>query len=372
MSDKRIAVFFPNMVDGGAERVTLNLIRRLARDYDYPIDLVLASATGAFMEQVPDNVRVIDLKAGRMIASIPGLVRYLRKERPHAILSGMDYVNVTTLISKKLAMVKTRTVVCLHINLSAQLANPVYWRAKFVVPFIKLTHPGADVIVATSKGCGDDFLKVTGVGEKNMELIYNPTITDELLPLAAEKVEHKWFEEGAPPVILAVGRLVQQKNFELLLKSFAELRKNRDVRLLILGEGAKRSELEALVAELEIQDHVDMPGFVSNPYAYMSKSAMLVLSSHYEALPAVLIEALHIGTPIVATNCPNGPEEILENGKYGELVPVDDVPALAAAMQKTLDNKAFKKHEEACQRYIDKNVVKQYLKVLIGPEYNAA
>ena len=164
---------------------------------------------------------------------------------------------------------------------------------------------------------------------------------------------------------------MQQKNFELLLDSFAKLREKRDARLIILGEGPRRKDLEKLAIDLGIEKYVQMPGFVDNPYAYMARSVMLVMSSHFEALPAVLIEALHVGTQVVSTDCPSGPYEILENGKYGELVPVNDADALADGMIKALDNKTFKPNPDACNRYIDRHVAPQYLEVLIGPDFAA-
>lgn len=366
MNEKKFAFFLPNLVGGGAERVTLNLVKYLAKHYGYDLDLVLVSATDEFMDQVPDNVNVVDLNSSRMITAIPGLVRYLKREKPHAILSAMDYVNVFPLICKRIARVDTRTIGCLHINLSAQIANPVVWRGRFVLPFVKWTHPWADVIVATSKGCGDDFMEVTGVGENNMEMIYNPTITEEILPLSKEVVDHRWFNDPTVPVIVSVGRMVQQKNFELLLDSFAELRKTREAKLLILGDGPRREKLENQAVELGIANDVDMPGFVKNPYAYMAKCKMLVMSSRFEALPAVLIEALHIGIQVVSTDCPNGPNEILENGKYGSLVPMEDIEALAAAMVKCIDNKTYVPDETACTRFMDEHVAEEYLQVLLG------
>lgn len=363
---KKIAVYFPSMADGGAERITLNLIRHLAEHYDYPIDLVLVSATGPFIKDVPTNVRIVDLKARRSLTSIPGLVKYLRKERPHVLLSGMDFVNVIALLSRKLARVQTRTVVCLHTNLTAQLANPVLLRGRFIVPFLKWTHPWADTIVATSKGCGDDFLEVTGVGKENMELIYNPVITSDIKPKADRPVDHRWFSADSPPVILAVGRLARQKNFEMLINAFALLRKTHDAKLLILGEGVKRGELEGLVESLGLQNDVDMPGFADNPFSYMAKAKMFVLSSHYEALPTVLVEAMHCGTQLVSTDCPSGPNEILAYGKYGSLVPVNDAAAFCNAMISALETDQFIQDEKACNPFIDKNVVSQYLDVLVG------
>ena len=140
---------------------------------------------------------------------------------------------------------------------------------------------------------------------------------------------------------------------------------------IILGEGPRREKLEKLAVDLNVEEHIQMPGFAENPYAYMSRSVALVMSSHFEALPAVLIEALHVGTQVVSTDCPNGPVEILENGKYGVLVPMNDVGALADGMVKAIDNKDFRPNPEACKRYMDKHVAPQYLDVLLGPEVSA-
>lgn len=363
---KKIAFFLPSMVDGGAERVTLNLIRYLAQHYDYTIDLVLVSATGAFMGLVPDNVRVIDLKGNRTLTSAIDLVRYLRNERPHALFSGMAYVNVIALAAVKISRVQVRTVACLHNTMSAQLANTKVFRGRFIVPFVKLTHPWADVVVAISRGCGEDFLKVTGVSGENMRYIYNSVITDDIEPLASQPADHPWFSDSAVPVILSVGRFVHQKNFPLLINAFAKVRETHAARLLILGDGEDREDLESQILKLDLQNDVDMPGFVSNPYSYMRNSAIFVLSSHYEALPTVLIEAMYCGPELVATDCPSGPREILADGKYGTLVPVEDTEALASAIINALDRPAFKQDPRACDPFIDHNVIGQYLDAIIG------
>ncbi len=356
------------MSDGGAQRVTLNLIRYLALHYDHQIDLVLVKAKGAFMEQVPDNVRVVDLGASRTVSSLIGLIRYLRQNRPDVLLSGMDYVNVVALMAVKIAGTNTRTVVCIHNTMSAQQKNLQVFRGRFVVPLVKITHPWASVIVATSVGCGEDFLQVTGLDGHNMTYIYNPAVTDDISTLANESLSHPWFLSGAPPVILAVGRLAHQKNFPLLIEAFDDVRRQQDAKLLILGNGKDREELERLVTRLKLDDIVSLPGFVENPYCYMKNSAMFVLSSRHEALPAVLIEAMYCGTQLVASDCPSGPREILADGKYGTLVPPGDKKALTAAMLAALGNKDFKPDPNACDRFLDRNVVDRYLDVLLGDD----
>ena len=153
----------------------------------------------------------------------------------------------------------------------------------------------------------------------------------------AEPFDHPWFAPGAPPVILGAGRLTEQKDFPTLIRAFALVRKKHPARLMILGEGEERSKLETLVQELGLEKEVSLPGFVDNPYKYMKRAAVFVLSSRWEGFPNVLVEAMALGTPVVSTDCPNGPAEILENGKWGELVPVGETQSLASAVLRTLD-----------------------------------
>ena len=354
----------PSLADGGAERVTLNLIQYLAKHEKCAVDLVLVNVQGQFLKDVPTNVRIIDLRSKRSLLSIPKLVRYMRNERPQTLVSVMDYVNVIAFISQKLSFVPIRMIGCVHINLSAQQENTNPYLGKVVLPLIKITHRWANRIIAVSEGCASDFVQVTGIKEEKVVTIYNPVITDEISVKAAEPVKHRWLVDKNEHVILAVGRLAHQKNYPLLLNAFAQLRETQKAKLIILGEGEKRAELETLSKELDISQHVDFHGFTTNPYAYMSKADLFVLSSHYEALPTVLIEAMYCGAKLVATDCPSGPREILADGKYGTLVPINDPDSLAIAMILALKNENFSQAKNACDRFKDEVVIKQYLKEL--------
>jgi glycosyltransferase involved in cell wall biosynthesis len=201
---------------------------------------------------------------------------------------------------------------------------------------VRQSYPRADAVVAVSHQVADDLAQITGLLDERITTIYNPVVDQSLLTQATEPLSHHWFDPAEPPVILGVGRLTEQKDFATLIRAFARVRACKDVRLVILGEGRQHQLLNTLVAELGLQGAVDMPGFVKNPFPYMAKAAMLVLSSKYEGLPGVLIQALACGCPVVSTDCPGGAAEILDNGRYGPLVSVGDVDALARAIDGVL------------------------------------
>jgi glycosyltransferase involved in cell wall biosynthesis len=196
----------------------------------------------------------------------------------------------------------------------------------------------ADAITAVSNGVADDIARSIGIPREAITTLYNPTITPDFAAKASQPVAHPWFADGAPPVLLAVGRTTFQKDFPTLLRAFARVRQDRPVRLAIVGEAnAKQTaRLQDLAGELDVQDAFALLGYQPNPLPYMARAAALVLSSRYEGFPNVLLEAMACGTPVVSTDCPSGPSEILDGGAYGALVPVGDDAALAAAIGATL------------------------------------
>ncbi|MGB9554008.1 MAG: glycosyltransferase, partial [bacterium] len=309
MMDK-LALFLPSLHGGGAERVKVNLAQGFA-ERGLKVDLVLAKAEGPYLSRVSSKVRVVDLRAKRVLYSLPALVQYLRRERPAALLSALNHANVVAIWAKKLACVKTRLVATEHTVLSQSTENTSSLRGRLMPLLIRLFYPWADAVVAVSRGVAEDLSSMTGLPLNKIKVIYNPVITPELFAKAEEPVDHPWFRPGEPPVILGVGRLTAAKDFPTLIRAFALVHKERPARLMILGEGEDRPELEALVRELGLEQDVALPGFVENSYKYMKRAAVFVLSSRWEGLPTVLIEALALGTPVVSTDCPSGPKEIL-------------------------------------------------------------
>jgi glycosyltransferase involved in cell wall biosynthesis len=271
---------------------------------------------------------------------LPALARYLREERPAVLLSAEPYLNLLALWARRLAGLSVRTVISERIHLSSHLrerAKRREWRWRFIVPLLRRMYPEADRIIAVSHGVADDLRTLVGLPPELVTTVYNPVVDSGLAKKADAPINHPWFVPGAPPVILGVGRLAEQKDFPTLLQAFAQVRAQRQARLLLLGEGEMRRKLEALARELGVEQDVSLPGFASNPFAYMARAAVFVLSSTYEGLPGVLIQALACGCPVVSTNCPGGAAEILENGQYGRLVPVGDPAAMAQAIISTLE-----------------------------------
>ncbi len=337
----RVAFLLADLTGGGLERVVLNLLKSLV-SHDLAVDLVVAKAQGSFLDDVPLGVRVIDLqtpidsRTRQAIKVIPPMVRYLRRERPNALISNLASVNAVAVVAKALAGIPLQLALVEH-NLIVQ-NNPNQEPAfPALMHLMRWLYPQADAIVAVSQGIAQRFETDLKLKQGTIQVIHNPVVDDSLWLQAQAPIDHPWFQPDQPPVFLTAGRFVHQKDYALLLQSFAQLQTQSAARLLILGDGPLRSKLQAQVAELGLADRVAMPGFSKNPYAYMSRAAAFVLSSRWEGLPTVLIEALACGCNVISTDCPYGPDEILEGGRYGRLVPVANAAALAVAMQQTLE-----------------------------------
>jgi glycosyltransferase involved in cell wall biosynthesis len=361
---KRLAVFAPSMAGGGAERGALKLAEGLAhRGFD--VDLVLAAAEGPRLAEIPATVRLVDLGARRVLTSLPGLARYLRREKPYALASVLDHANVVALWACKLGRYPGRVVVIEQNTLSEAARHGKSLRDRMMPRMVTRFYPWADYVVGVSAGVVEDLAQLAGLRREKVRMIYNPIVTDDIARMARSVVHDVWFNDGSS-VFVAAGRLRPQKDFSTLLRAFALVRAKRPARLLILGDGPERSLLEALARQLGLAGDVSLPGSTSNPYAYIARATAFVLSSRWEGLPTALIEALSCGAPVIATDCPSGPREILANGRYGKLVPVGDADALALAMDAALDGRLSRPPDESWRPYELDAVVDKYLPLLVG------
>lgn len=359
---KKIALFITDLGGGGAERVMLTLSESFARE-GFPVDFIVSTARGALRADVPRGVRLIDLKASRLIKSLFPLARYLATERPSYMLSALSSANCVAIWARALSRCHTSLVVSEHTTLSLAAPNEPNFRHRKLPHLMRWSYPFADAVATVSNGVADDLARVIHYPRGRIQVIYNPSVTPAMLAKSREPLDHPWFKPGEPPVVLGVGRLVTQKDFATLIRAFAILRKRRSARLMILGEGEKRQELATLIDELGLSAEVALPGFVQNPYKFMRAARVFALSSRWEGFATVIVEALACGTNVVSTDCPSGPAEILKYGVLGRLVPVDDPHRLAAAIAESLDA-PLHVSEQAMQRFTPIHIAKQYLSAL--------
>ncbi|RMF24213.1 MAG: glycosyltransferase [Cyanobacteria bacterium J083] len=361
-SPPHIAIYLRTIFDCGVDRVMINLARGFVQR-GLKVDLVLNSVGGCLLSQFPAQVRIIDLKAPRLLTSLPDVIGYLKKEKPLALLSSGHYVNEVALWAKSFSLTSTRLVVSEHNILSVNAKLTTHERLSPLLA--KLFYGWADGIIAVSQGVAKDLVSITNLDPSRIRVIYNPIITPELLDKSQELPDHPWFQPGEPPVILGVGRLEPQKDFPTLIRAFAQVRRIKPCRLVILGRGKEKAKLEALIRELDLENEVVLLGFVNNPYAYIAKAAVFVLSSVWEGLPTVIIEAMALNTPVISTDCESGPAEILAEGKYGFLVPVGDSKAMAEKILNVLsDNYSPSIPANWLEQFTLKTATEKYLDTL--------
>lgn len=332
----RIAILISFSGQGGVERMVCNLAAGLV-DQGYAVDMLLIRATGEHLQSIPDKVRVIKLKASHNLTSLPEVMNYLKTWRPEVMLAAKHRAIRMAALARLLTRSRNRLVGRLGTTVSGALVGQHPLKKLLWHLDMKLSYRFVDKLVCVSRGVADDVIKITGLPGELCTVINNPVVVPGLEQLATQSVVHPWLRTRSFPVICAAGRLTRQKDFATLIDAVAQINRQRQVGLIILGEGKLRAQLEQQVAQRGLQDQVSMPGFVGNPYAYMSRSDLFVLSSRWEGSPNVLKEALALGVPVVSTDCPSGPREILQDGRYGPLVPMGDATAMARAITETLN-----------------------------------
>ncbi len=366
-----ISVYIPDLRTGGAERIVVHLVNEFA-SRGISTDLVLSRLEGSYLTDVNEGVNIINLNATRYpgyaaMGAYRPLRSYFEQKQPTVFLSALARANVVALLAHRMAKVDTRIVVSEHNTLSSRIKGSKDLKMKALPWMIRLTYRWADNIIAVSDGVGDDLAQTCSINRNQIKTIYNPVYNRSIPQKSKEKPDHPWFDESKKKkeIIVAVGGVDVQKDYPTLLRAFSRVQRNRSVQLIIVGTGDKQ-ELKKLVSELGIQEKVSFPGFVDNVYSYMGNADIFVLSSRWEGLPTVLIEALACGTPVVSTNCPSGPNEILSDGEYGPLVPVGDHRALAEAIEKVLDDPIdSKKLRRRAEDFSVEEIADQYLETLL-------
>ena len=394
---KRIAFFMSSLAGGGAERVVLGLAAEYVKR-GHHVNVIVVTRRGELVTEVPRTVPVIELGAPGLVAalgallklpfstfgrilpamiirkrkkirSLPRLASYLRQQQPDVLLATTDVANLISLWAGRLARVDTRLFVKADISVRTWAANTSDALHRKLPLLIAAWYPRARGIVCVSAGLADEIAAMAAVERDRIHVIYNPVDCRRIAELAQQPLDHPWFQPDQPPVVLAAGRLHRQKDYPTLLQAFARLRRRQECRLVIIGEGPERGRLASLTAQLGISADVQLPGFQTNPFAYMARAGVFVLSSAWEGLSNVLIEALACGCPVVSTDCPHGPAEVLDGGKYGTLVPVADSEALAQALAAALGRKTGTAEAQQRAGYFDISAVAdRYWRLFFTPD----
>lgn len=353
---KHIALFVYALSGGGAQRRVLTLANGFAAR-GHEVDMVVVRGGGVLERELHPNVRLVALdRTGRLesrvvalgrsrgvrtFASIPALARYLRRNQPDVLLSGASHANLVAVAAWRLARLPIALVLRASNHPSGNLAPfpPVQRLVRlWMRALARRFYPAADHVIAVSHGVARELQGLTGLPPERITVVYNPMWGPDLERRLAEPLAPEALPADGRPLILGCGTFKLQKDFPTLIDAFARLVRERPARLVLLGDGPLRAALQARVRALGLERDVLFPGFVGNPLPWMRRASVFVLSSMWEGLPGVLIEAMAAGCPVVSTDCPSGPREILEDGRFGPLVPVGDAEALARAIGRVLDH----------------------------------
>lgn len=337
MNRPRIAFYVPALRVGGAQKVTVTIANGFA-GRGFPVDLVVSYNQGDYRTEVASEVNVVDLETRELKgvgigASVPALRRYLDRREPSVLFSAMTFANVIALMADRLADAETQVIPTEHNTFGMDRRV----KSRIVSQLAALLYGRADHVLGVSAGVVQSVVAHTRAPPSRVSVMYNPVEVKTIRAKAQEPVDHEWATDPEIDLLLNVGRQEPQKNLQMLVNAFDSVVERRpNARLMMAGSGSQHEELRQLVNDRGLADVVSLPGYVDNVYAYMARAATFVLTSRYEGLPTVLIEALACGCPIVSTDCPSGPDEILAGGKFGTLTPVGEPAAFADGVVRML------------------------------------
>jgi glycosyltransferase involved in cell wall biosynthesis len=326
----------------------------------FAVDFVVWTDSGPLRSLLSTKVHVVALGTYNPVRLVFGFARFLKRYKPEVVISALFVGNIVAALAKAACRSRSHLILTEHVAIGTYLRNePRCLRRLCVPPLMRLTYVLAQNIVAVSRGAARSLVPVLGKNtSKRITVIYNPI---DLARIDAMAAADDKIVSWNVPMIINVGRLTEQKDQQTLIQAFAKIRSHRPCRLVILGEGEKRETLAASAHRLGVGSDVLMLGFIANPYSWMRKSAVFVLSSKFEGLPTVLIEAMQCGTPVISADCPSGPAEILEAGRWGRLFPPGDVDALACAIDEALDGKLIADVRQRAADFSIDTAVSQYL-----------
>lgn len=342
VSMKKVALYMPTAADGGVQRVIINLAKGLLREGD-KVDIVLSKSSGNMLEQFHKECNIINLKqtSGKgdllPILSLFKIIKYLKKNKPDVLIGCPGFSTIVCILATMLSFSNNKVIAMVDNKVS--LLKGGRWYHKFTLLMMKVFYRFADYVVVAHKSAEVDIIKNLKLNRDKVKMIYHPLIEENIYNNLISLPNHPWMN-NEEKIILGIGRLVKEKDFANLINAYKIVSEKVPSKLIIIGEGPERDKLQGLIDELKLGDSVSLPGYVSNPYQYISYSDLLVVSSRAEAFGNVIVEALAMGTPIVSTDCSSGgPAEILNNGEYGILCPCLDKDKLATSIIKSLNTK---------------------------------
>ena len=357
---KKVAFFSYDLRVGGAEKMVFTLLPEFI-NAGYLVDLVLVKRSGDLLSEVDSRVNIISLGKDHGSRAVFSLIKYFREASPDIFISNLTHLNNVSLIAKCLSRSGAKLIVTEHSTISINNLKKG-GKEGMSVRLSRILYPLADKVVVVSKGSARDLIETLRINPAKVAVIYNPINIDKIHKLMNEENHDDWFIQKTTPVLLAVGRLVKEKNYSFMFEVFKQVREKRSVRLIILGEGEERPFLENRIRELGLQDFIRMPGNKENPYSYMANADIMLCTSLYEGFNIALAESLACGTPIISVDCPYGPAEILEDGKYGTLIPMGDSDSMAKAIIEGIDKSdKLPSKERLYQRARDFSVEKIFL-----------
>lgn len=355
--------FFPGALKlGGVGKLTINLAKEMINQ-GHEVDFYLTINEGEYLNQIPPGVHLSAGKGGAL-KSIFSFASYLRKRKPDVVISSRDYLNFLCILITKTVSPKTKVIASVHVDYSGMPKSEFSFNYKLMNLSLKKVYRWADNVIAVSKGVAKNFSYRHNFPLEQIDVIYNPTYDPESYK-SEKAILYKDFIDTDNPIIIGVGRLTEQKNFRLLIKAFRKVRESLDAKLIILGEGHLRNDLEVLIDELNLKPYVLLPGFVNNPIDYIKISDVYVMSSSWEGFGNVIVEAMGTGITVVSTDCPSGPAEILDYGKYGTLVPLDDIEKMSKAILNSINNPLEKKMIiKRAKSFSIENITREYLDLI--------
>ena len=334
-----LVIFSAGLYRGGAQRVAIDIANAFSLK-GKKIHLIVLGLEKGFEKELKKNIRIINFDCQRVLYSIPKLISYLKKTKPKIFFCTQPHCTVAAWISTKLANWKGNFIARENNSRKKVHGRKILIKDRIVWFLLNYIYKKINYVIAPSKGLAKEI-------PGNVQVVYNPINIKNILKQSKKNIEKNYFKKNK--FILGVGRFIDQKRFSDLIRAFAKLQK-KNLNLILLGEGELKSELVNLAESLKIKNKVFFPGFDNNPFKYMSKCEAFVLSSAWEGMPNVLIQALLCGSKIVSTDCPHGPKEILKNGYYGKLVSVGDVDSLSKAIKKCIGKKKNKKLRKKIER----------------------